>query len=272
MANGETAHVCLQAFRSCGVHREMQPKTRGCPPRTGGGSVSAATPATNEVAARSDALTTHRCTAVKHLYRRDKVVKKDFAGGKTMRLVLTFLLLCGLSFAQAQSSGNTVNAQMAMRPGPNADQDRIAKEVRHELVMLPYYSIFDDLEFTVNGDTVTLLGSVTRPTLKSDAENVVKKVEGVNKVDNQIKVLPPSPNDDRIRMEVARAISRQSSLYRYFMGAVGSIHIIVDNGHVTLKGFVDSQADNTQAKLAANQVPGVFSVTDDLQVTNQKER
>lgn len=191
-----------------------------------------------------------------------------------MRLVLTFLLLGGLSFAQAQSNGNAGNAQaqMAMRPGPNADQDRIAKEVRHELVMLPYYSIFDDLEFTVNGDTVTLLGSVTRPTLKSDAENAVKHVEGVNKVNNQIKVLPPSPNDDQIRMEVARAISRQSNLYRYFMGAVGSIHIIVDNGHVTLKGFVDNQADDTQAKLAANQVPGVFSVTDDLQVTNQKER
>lgn len=193
-------------------------------------------------------------------------------GGKTMRLVLTFLLLCGLSFAQVQSSGNTGNTQLAMRPGTSVDQDRIAKEVRHELVMLPYYSIFDDLEFAVSGDTVTLLGSVTRPTLKTDAENAAKHVEGVNKVNNQIKVLPPSPDDDRIRLEVARAISRQGGLYRYFMGAVGSIHVIVDNGHVTLKGFVDNQGDDTQAKLAANQVPGVFSVTDDLQITNQKER
>jgi len=144
------------------------------------------------------------------------------------------------------------------------------KEVRHELVMLPYYSLFDDLEYSVNGDTVTLLGSVTNPTLKKDAENVVKRIEGVNKVNNQIKVLPPSPMDDRIRQEVARAFSRQGGLYRYFMGAVPSIHIIVDSGHVTLKGVVDNEADDTQAKLAANQVPGVFSVKDELQVLNQK--
>lgn len=187
-----------------------------------------------------------------------------------MRFILSFLLLCGLAFGQAQSSSNT---QLAIRPGtPNPDEQHVAKEVRHELVMLPYYSIFDDLEFVVNGDAVTLLGSVTNPTLKSDAENAVKHVEGVNKVNNQIKVLPPSPVDDRIRVEVARAISRQGGLYRYFMGAVGSIHVIVENGHVTLKGFVDNQADDTQAKLAANQVPGVFSVTDDLQIANQPKQ
>jgi hyperosmotically inducible periplasmic protein len=138
--------------------------------------------------------------------------------------------------------------------------------------MLPYYSLWDDLEYSVNGDTVTLLGSVTRPTLKSDAENVVKRIEGVNHVNNQIKVLPPSPMDDRIRVAVARAISNQSGLYRYFMGAVPSIHIIVDNGHVTLKGVVDNQGDDTQAKLAANQVPGVFSVKDELQIANQAQK
>ena len=184
-----------------------------------------------------------------------------------MRLLATFLVLAGLAFAQEQS-GKT---QMAMRPGTlDPNEQRIVKEVRHELVMLPYYSLFDDLEYSVNGDTVTLLGSVVNPTLKKDAGNVVKRIEGVNKVDNQIKVLPPSPNDDRIRQQVARAVSSQGGLYRYFMGAVPSIHIIVDNGHVTLKGVVDNEADDTQAKLAANQVPGVFSVKDELQVLNQK--
>lgn len=190
-----------------------------------------------------------------------------------MRLVLTILLLCGLALAQANSSNNpqqsSNNAQMAIRPDtPNPDEQRIVKEVRRELIMLPFYSLFDDLSFSVNGDTVTLLGSVTRPTLKSDAENVVKRVEGVNKVDNQIKVLPPSPMDDRIRLAVAHAISNQGGLFRYFMGAVPSIHIIVDSGHVTLKGFVNNEADKTQARLAANRVPGVFSVTDELQIAN----
>ncbi|HWY67484.1 MAG TPA: BON domain-containing protein [Terriglobales bacterium] len=184
-----------------------------------------------------------------------------------MKLLATFVVLGGLAFAQAQS-GNT---QLAIRPGtPDPKEQRIVKEVRHELVMLPYYSLFDDLEYSVNGDTVTLLGAVTNPTLKKDAENVVKRIEGVNKVNNQIKVLPPSPMDDRIRQETARAISRQGGLYRYFMGAVPSIHIIVDSGHVTLKGVVDNEADDTQARLAANQVPGVFSVKDELQVLNQK--
>ena len=168
---------------------------------------------------------------------------------------------------QAQSDNN---AQLAIRPGtPDPNEQRIVKEVRHELIMLPYYSLFDDLEYSVNGGSVTLLGSVVNPTLKKDAENVVKRVEGVTSVNNQIKVLPPSPMDDQIRLRVARAIQGQGSLYRYFMGAVPSIHIIVDSGHVTLKGIVDRQADETQARLAANRVPGVFSVTSNLIVANQ---
>lgn len=184
-----------------------------------------------------------------------------------MKLFATVFLLCGIAFGQAQSDNNT---QMAIRPGTqDANEQRIVKEVRHELIMLPYYSIFDDLEYSVNGSTVTLLGSVVNPVLKKDAENVVKRVEGVTSVNNQIKVLPPSPNDDQIRRQVARAIQGQGSLYRYFMGAVPSIHIIVDNGHVTLKGIVDNQADETQARLAANRVPGVFSVTSSLVVANQ---
>lgn len=185
-----------------------------------------------------------------------------------MKLMTTVLLLCGIAFGQAQSD---TNAQLAIRPGAaDANEQRIVKEVRHELIMLPYYSLFDDLEFSVNGGSVTLLGAVVNPTLKKDAENVVKRIEGVTQVNNQIKVLPPSPMDDQIRRRVARAVENQGSLYRYFMGAVPSIHIIVDNGRVTLKGVVDNQADETQARLAANQVPDVFSVTSNLIVANQK--
>src|SRR5215831_542219 len=109
---------------------------------------------------------------------------------------------------------------------------RITKEVRHELVMLPYYSVFDNLAYRVDGSKVTLFGQVVRPTLKSDAENVVKKIEGVTSVDNEIEVLPVSPNDDRIRREVYRAIFGRPELQRYGMGAVPSIHIIVKNGNV----------------------------------------
>jgi hyperosmotically inducible protein len=201
-----------------------------------------------------------------------------------MKLFAILLMIGGLAVGQSQSSSSTqqsssntqqssTNTQLAMRPATqNPDEQRIVKEVRHELVMLPYYSLFDDLEYSVNGGTVTLLGSVTNPTLKSDAENAVKRIEGVTQVNNQIKVLPPSPMDDQIRRQVARSISNQGGLYRYFMGAVPSIHIIVDNGHVTLKGVVDNQADDTQAKMAANQVPGVFSVKDELQVANQSQQ
>ena len=184
-----------------------------------------------------------------------------------MKVLATVVLLCGFVFGQTQTGDNS---HLAIRPGAqDANEQHIAKEVRHELLMLPYYSIFDDLEFSVNGNNVTLLGAVVNPVIKKDAESAVKRIEGVSSVNNQIKVLPPSPMDDRIRREEARAISNEGGLYRYFMGAVGSIHIIVDNGHVTLKGVVDNPSDDTMAKMAANQVPGVFSVTDDLQIGNQ---
>jgi hyperosmotically inducible protein len=147
-----------------------------------------------------------------------------------------------------------------------ASQDRIAREVRHELVMLPYYGVFDNLAFTVNGNTVTLYGQVTRPMLRNDAANVVKKIEGVERVDNQIQVLPLSPADDRIRMATFRAIYNQPGLDRYALQAVPPIHVIVDNGKVTLVGAVATQADKDMAALRANTVPGVFSVDNQLQV------
>lgn len=146
-------------------------------------------------------------------------------------------------------------------------EDRITREVRHELVMLPYYSVFDNLAYRVDGDSVTLFGEVTRPTIKSDAENVVKKIEGVGRVVNNIEVLPLSPNDDRIRRAVYRAIYAQPGLDMYSLRAVPTIHIIVKNGNVTLTGAVGNEGDKDRANIAANGVPGVFSVKNDIQVS-----
>jgi hyperosmotically inducible protein len=143
---------------------------------------------------------------------------------------------------------------------------RLVKEVRHELVMLPYLGVFDNLEYKVDGSTVTLIGQVTRPTLKSDAENVVKKIEGVEKVDNQIEVLPLSADDDRIRRAVYMALARNSQLDRYFMQALAPIRIIVKNGQVTLEGVVATKADSDLASITAKGVPGAFSVTNHLRV------
>ncbi|MBS1856733.1 MAG: BON domain-containing protein [Acidobacteria bacterium] len=145
-------------------------------------------------------------------------------------------------------------------------QERIVHEVRHELVMLPYYSVFDDLSFQVDGGTVTLLGQVTLPVLKSDAENVVKRIEGVDRVVNRIEVLPLSPMDDRIRRAVYRSVFSLPGFERYAMQAVPPIHIIVKNGNVTLVGVVANQADKDRAGLQANGVSGVFKVTNDLRV------
>ena len=144
--------------------------------------------------------------------------------------------------------------------------NKLVKEVRHELVMLPYYSVFDNLEYRVEGDKVVLSGQVVRPTLKSDAENVVKSVEGVSKVDNQIEVLPVSPIDDQLRRALYRAIYNDAGLFRYGTSSVPSIHLIVKNGNVTLEGVVDNEADKNLANLRANQVPNVFSVKNNLKV------
>lgn len=154
----------------------------------------------------------------------------------------------------------------AMSVPPATPTEKLAKEVRHELVMLPYYSLFDNLSFRVEGDQVTLMGEVTRPTLKTDSERVVQRIAGVSKVVNQIEVLPLSPFDDRIRMAVLRAMYRQPSLQRYAMGALPSIHIIVKRGDVSLEGVVSSQMDKNLAFLYANGVSGVFSVTNNLRV------
>jgi hyperosmotically inducible protein len=170
----------------------------------------------------------------------------------------------------AQSQSKDKSAERTAMSGGARSQDRIVREVRHELVMLPYYGVFDNLSYKVEGSTVTLMGQVTRPTLKSDAENVVKSIEGVEKVVNQLQVLPLSPVDDRIRVAEYRAIFGSPGLDRYAMQAVPPIHIIVDNGKVTLEGVVDNQADKDRAGIQANTVSGVFSVTNNLRVEGGK--
>jgi hyperosmotically inducible protein len=169
-------------------------------------------------------------------------------------LLISLAVLTGCSITSAQSE-------------PKAGQN-LLKEVRHQLVLLPYYSVFDDLSYRVEGSKVILTGQVVRPSLKSDAEAAVKSVEGVSGVENDIEVLPPAPMDDQIRRAVFRAIYSEPSLSRYAASAVPSIHIIVKGGHVTLVGVADNATDKNIAGVRANGVPNVFSVENNLVVQN----
>ena len=159
-------------------------------------------------------------------------------------------------------------------PGEEARRDRgergLSREVRHELTTLPYYGVFDNLSYRVDGDRVTLLGQVTQPTLKRDAESAVKDIEGVRSVENQIEVLPLSSSDDRIRRAVYRAIYGNSALERYALQAVPSIHIIVRNGQVTLEGAVANEGDRNAANTRARAVRGVFGVNNNLRVDDNR--
>jgi hyperosmotically inducible protein len=177
---------------------------------------------------------------------------------KLMVVVSTLLTLASLGLAQDRE-----------QLSPKA-QDRIIREVRHEILMLPYFGVFDYIAFKVDGSTVTLLGEVVRPTLKSDSENAVKHIEGVEKVDNQIDVLPPSPMDDGLRIRLYREIYGYPALEKYALGVQKPIRIIVKNGRVTLEGVVDNETDKNLAGLRANGVPGIFSVTNNLQVVPSK--
>ncbi|MGD0201073.1 MAG: BON domain-containing protein [Bryobacteraceae bacterium] len=174
------------------------------------------------------------------------------------------MLGLGLAVMVAASLATPVVA--APSRSPRTGQLDLVREVRHELVMLPYYTIFDNLGYQVENGTVILSGQVRRPTLKTDAGNVVRRIPGVTKVVNNIEVLPLSPMDDRIRLAEFRTIYSFPTLNRYALAPVPSIHIIVRNGHVTLAGVVDNQTDKNVASLEANSVRGVFSVTNDLKV------
>lgn len=142
----------------------------------------------------------------------------------------------------------------------------LVRQIRHNLVMLPYYSIFDYLEFKLDGNNVTLMGQVDRDTLKSDAEAAIRNIPGIGSIKNEIEVLPVSPNDDRIRLDVYRAIYYHPDFLRYAIQAVPPIHILVKNGDVTLYGLVDTEMDKNLAALRANGVAGVFSVINKLEV------
>ena len=161
------------------------------------------------------------------------------------------------SAAQSQAANETLTPE---------SQDRLVREVRHELIMLPYYGVFDNLSFRIEGRTVILDGQVVQPVVRKDAENSVKHIEGVEKVVNNIEVLPASPMDDRIRRDAYRSIYSYGPLFKYGGMAVPPIHIIVRNGRITLEGVVDSEADKSIAGMRANQVPGTFQITNNLRV------
>jgi hyperosmotically inducible periplasmic protein len=181
------------------------------------------------------------------------------------------LAVCILATALAVSAVDAGAATKNQAPSPQSGtyDAWLTGQVHHELVMIPWLSVFDNLEYRVQGTTVVLSGQVTQPVIKSEAESAVKHIEGVQEVDNQIQVLPLSPFDQRIRFDELRAIYSYPTLNHYSAGTMPGIHIVVDNGHVTLEGVVDSQADKNTAGIRANGVPDVFSVTNNLRV--QKE-
>jgi hyperosmotically inducible periplasmic protein len=202
---------------------------------------------------------------------------------KGIRASLLGLLVLTPSVIAQEESANLDAKQQAML--------KIAEQVRKQIVTQPQYGVFDSIHFAIKGDTVILRGKASRPILKSSIEKSVKKIEGVGSVDNQIQVLPVSPNDDRIRAAVYASIYRYPALQRYTSNRGGprmpsvaraaggitndppigyhAIHIIVENGNVTLTGVVDSDTDASIAEIRANSVSGVFSVDNDLQVASK---
>jgi len=175
--------------------------------------------------------------------------------GRAMAILAVATLLISIQGASAATTDNQV-----------INEQLLSKNVRHALVMIPWYGVFDNLEYTMNGNQVVLSGEVVQPVTKHDAENAVKHVQGVTNVVNNITVLPLSRFDDQIRRAEYRAIFSGSTLGRYSMGAVPSIHIIVSNGHVTLEGVVMNQMDYNIARMRALMVPDVFSVTNNLRI------
>ena len=161
---------------------------------------------------------------------------------------------------------------VALAQGAQETNPQLAKKVRHELVTLPNYGEYENLAYSINGTTVTHYGQVVRPTTKSDAGHRVKRIAGVTRVVNNIEVLPLSPFDDRIRAATYRSIARMGGLYRYLEGANPSLDIVVARGHVTLEGVVSHSGDRNLAYVAANQVPGVFSVRNNLRIEGGEPR
>ena len=186
-------------------------------------------------------------------------------------VILAWSLILGLgAYAYSEDKDIRKKAELKTKREPGKEEQRLERLVRRELVMLPYYTVFDNLSFKVNGSTVELWGQVSRPVLKTDAEGVVKRIEGVDQIVNNIEVLPASPMDDRIRRSVYRAVYRHPAMTRYAIQAVPPVHIIVKNGNVFLEGVVASESDKNIANIQANSVSGVFSVTNNLVVEKAK--
>jgi len=178
---------------------------------------------------------------------------------KNRIIALAAMVVIAASVAQAAPSTSVENGNF----------DRVAKQVRHELVTLPYYGVFDNLSYQINGDTVTLYGQTVRPTTRTDAARRVARIAGVSRVVNNIEVLPLSSFDDSIRARTYRSVFNTAGLYRYALGANPSLHIVVNNGHVALEGVVANEGDRRLAYIAAMQVPGVFSVKNNLRTDRE---
>ncbi len=192
---------------------------------------------------------------------------KQFArnGFASLMCVSLFAMCIALSASSSSAAAPVPDKNQSSSATGNPEA-ALAEQVRHQLVMLPWYSVFDNLQYTVQGNEVVLSGEVVRPVVKDEAASAVKHIKGVQEVDDQIEVLPLSPFDNQIRRAELREIYSFPSLQRYGMGTMPSIHIIVKNGHVTLEGVVDNQSDKDVAGLRANGVPNVFSVTNNLRV------
>ena len=154
-------------------------------------------------------------------------------------------------------------------PTESNTHQHVTRQVRHELVTLPYYGVFDNLAYRVEGNTVTLFGQVVRPSTRQDAGRRVARIEGVERVVNQIEVLPLSTFDDSVRVRAYRTLFNTGGLYRYAMGANPSIHIVVNRGHLTLEGVVANEGDRRLANIVANGIAGVFSVTNNLRTERE---
>ena len=185
---------------------------------------------------------------------------------KALLSIFAAVLLSTAAFAQITVNPVVADLKSQVTPSGDKDETRIARELRHELVMMPYYSLFDDVGFTVRGTHVELNGAVNNGVLIGEATAIAKRIEGVTQVTNNIKLLPPSPEDARIRHDAARRIFSTAGLSRYSWEAAPSLHIMVDGSRIRLTGYVLNDTDKNLAGLAANQVPGVFNVQNDLQV------
>jgi hyperosmotically inducible protein len=203
--------------------------------------------------------------------KASKVVKKQRRGislgemkmSTLKKRIITIVALLAMAAPAALGAPKASNEQ-SMR------QEQLDKKVRHELVTLPYYGVWDNLAYKVEGNTVTLYGQVVRPSTRTDAEHRVNRIQGVEQVVNNIEVLPLSSFDDAVRVRTYRALVRSGGLYRYMMGVNPSIHIIVNRGQVSLEGVVSNKGDKQLANIVASGVPGAFSVVNNLRVEGER--